>query len=152
MNAGTEHIRELFKGAVGTAQGRIQDIEKGALKVVKSVQDRFRSGQAEGTKKLEEVIGHWKVKDLLEKLKADEVLAYGVSLRKEISERLGFVLDSDFAKLGRQVETLRKEVAALRTAAGNKGRDGLAALQKQVQDIKAELGRLKKGPEKGSTE
>lgn len=152
MNTGSERIRELFKGAVGTAQERIQDIEKGALKVVKSVQGRFKSGQEEGSKKLEEIIGHWKVKDLLEKLKADEVLAYGVSLRKEISERLGFVLESDFTKLDKQVDALRKEVTALRTAVGNKGRDGLAALQKQVQDLKAELGRLKKSPEKKAGE
>jgi len=149
MNTGTERIRELVKGAVDTAQERIQGIERGALQVVKSVQDRFKSGQEEGAKKLEEIIGHWKVKDLLEKLKADEVLAYGVSLRREISDRLGFVLESDFTKLDKQVEALRKDVTAMRTLVGNKSRDGLAALQKQVQDLKAELGRLKKtGAEK----
>lgn len=148
MNESTARIRELVRGAVDTAQGRIHEIEEGALKVVRSVQDRFRSGQAEGAKKLDELIGNWKVKDLLEKLKADEVLAYGVSLRRELSERLGFVLDSDFIKLDRKVDALRKEVTSLRTRLGDKGKDSLAVLQKQVQDLKAELGRLKKSPEK----
>lgn len=148
MNTGADRVIELVRGAVGTAQGRIHEIEEGALKVVRTVQDRFKTGQEEGQKKLEELIGNWKVKDLLEKLKADEVLAYGVSLRQELSERLGFVLKSDFAKLDSKVDALRKDVAALRTRLGDKGKDSLATIQKQVQDLRTELGRLKRTPEK----
>lgn len=148
MENSSGRLREIVKGAVDTAHGRIHEIEEGALKVVRSVHDRFRTSQEEGAKRFEELVGNWKVKELLERLHADEVLAYGVSLRREMSERLGFVLESDFAQLVSQVETLRGEVTALRSKITSAGKEGAATLQKQMKDLKAELGRLKKTAEK----
>lgn len=143
MENPAQRIVELVRGTVGTAQSRIQGLEQEALKAVKTVQHRIRATQKDGLEKLDTLVTSWNVKGTLDKLRANDLFTQGVSFTKEVSDRFGLVLTSDFTVLKGQVDALRDEVGTLRTKLSGKGRDSLATLQKQVMDLKAELGRLK---------
>ena len=162
MDAVTTRVREMAREVIGNAQGRLQDIEGNARRVLVSVTGRVFDGPAgEGVpeagddtrnrNRFEELVGSWKVSELLDKLRADDVLAYGVSLRRELSERLGFALEADMAALGDQLAALRKDVEAMQRRVSGRGRDSLGGLQKQLRELKAEIGRLKR-PVPGSRE
>ena len=130
MTEHTTKLKTLIQDTYTTAEKRIVEIAERA-------QAKLKEGR--GRERLEEVIGNLSVRELLEKLKANDVLKHGVSLRKELFSDLGLVTREDVAAVETNLVELRKELAELRTMIEAR----TPVTKAEVESLRAEVEGLK---------
>ena len=130
MTENTAKLKTLIHDTVTTAERRIVEIAERA-------QQKLKEGR--GRERLDEVIGHLSVKELLEKLKANEVLKHGVSLRKELFADVGLVTRDDVATLEASLAEARKEIGELRALLESR----TPVTKAEVESLRAEVAALK---------
>jgi hypothetical protein len=98
------------------AKAKAAQVSAGTQKVVKNVHDQLTKDH------LDDLLGKLSVKDLIEKLRAGELLEHGVTLRNELFEKLGVVLREDFEAALRRIDALEAKVkdVAKKAAAAKK--------------------------------
>ena len=130
MTENATKLKTLIHDTYATAEKRIVEIAERA-------QQKLKEGR--GKERLEEVIGHLSVKELFEKLKANEVLKHGVSLRKELFADVGLVTHEDVTAIEATLVELKKGLAELRTLVESR----TPVTKAEVESLRAEVNALK---------
>ncbi len=86
------------------AKAKAARVTADAQKVVKKAQEQFSKEH------LDELLTRLSAKDLIEKLRAGDLVEHGMSLRNELFEKLGIVLREDFEAALARIEKLEAKV------------------------------------------
>jgi len=101
-------IRERGQKTLADVSSRVKDVQS----KVEDVTARVKGVHVPDAHKVEELLTHINVKELVEKLRADEFVEYGITLRNEVYEKLGIVLREDFEAVLNRLDALEKKLAA----------------------------------------
>jgi len=114
-------LRDRIKEATATGKAKILHIEAEAEKLVRRVVEKGRDAQAEGKKRLEDLMGK---SPLFEKVRDGDLLRRVQTLRTEVEERLeggmdrllelfGVATAEELEKLTKRLDTLTSRVNEL---------------------------------------
>jgi gas vesicle protein len=144
MKEQAEKIRTFVKEKIDTAHARIHSLPEEAQKFVKTVGDKVKATPVDGIKRIEEMLEKMPLRDLAEKLKADEFLKYGESIQRKFLAQMGLAVASDIEEIKTSVADIRKKVDALEGQGSGVTKNVFERLSKQVGDLRNEVRDLRK--------
>jgi ElaB/YqjD/DUF883 family membrane-anchored ribosome-binding protein len=105
-------IRERGHKTIADVSQRGRKVREETEKLVKQVEARVKGVHVPDGHQVEELLTRINVKELVEKLRADEFVEYGITLRNEVYEKLGIVMREDFEAVLNRLDALEKKLAA----------------------------------------
>ncbi len=100
-----KELKNIVMDKVQTASKQIHGVESEVGKIVKSVQQQVKATQADGAKKLEDLLGAVALTDFLDKIRSVEKITQG-KVKQDILGNFGLVAKSEFDKLKEQVQAV----------------------------------------------
>jgi dsDNA-binding SOS-regulon protein len=128
MKENTARIRTFLQDTYTDAQKRLNDAQTKVVELATRAQTSLTEQPVKSKERLEELLSQWTAKELLERLRQNEILKSGETLRSELFGNLGLVSTNDFVNVNADIAGLKDELALLR---------------KRLSTVKGELTKMK---------